>query len=622
MNMNKDNKGIIVGIDLGTTNSCIAIMEGRTPRVLENSDGSRTTPSVVCFKKRSDGEWETVVGTAAKRRVVIDPKNTIISIKRKMGEKIKVQAGGKEWTPEEISAIILKYLIKYAEEKLGKKIKRAVITVPAYFNNDQRKATENAGVIAGLKVERIINEPTAAALSYGLDKSEKEQKILVYDLGGGTFDVSILQISGGVFEVLATDGINTLGGDDYNQKIVEYLIEEFKKEHQIDLKKDKMALQRLHEASEKAKHELSGSLQTTVSLPFISADESKNPLHLEKSLTRANFEQMTKNLTDKTVEKVRDVLKAANLTSNDVEKVLLVGGSTRMPIISEIIKKELGKEPSKEINPDEVVAIGAAVQGGVLTGDVKDILLLDVAPLSLGIETENGAFTKMIERNTTIPTKKEQIFSTAMDSQPSVDIRVFQGERVQAIDNKLLGSFQLSGIKPAPRGIPQIKVIFDIDENGMVSVSAEDVTDPNNVKKQSITIKENQGLSKEEIDRMIKEAEENKAKDEEIKDNLEKLNQAQAYLYTFSQQIEELKKSPKFNENDPQFQSFQKMHDDLEKATEEKNYSEIKTQLGKIEELMKLSNELMQKMPKEEEKKGDNSVEDIEPKNEDNKDKE
>ncbi|WNE41862.1 MAG: Chaperone protein DnaK [Mycoplasmataceae bacterium] len=583
--MNKVSN-IIVGIDLGTTNSCIAVMEGSQVKVLENSEGSRTTPSVVAFK----GD-QIIIGGPAKRQITTNPE-VISSIKRDMGKKITVKGGGKDWTPEQISAQILTNLVKSAEDKLGKKIDKAVITVPAYFDDSQRQATKNAGLIAGLNVERIINEPTAAALAYGLDKLHKDQKVLVYDLGGGTFDVSVLQISeGGIFEVLSTDGINTLGGDDYDQRILDLLVDNFKKINGVDLSKDKMAKQRLYDASQKAKHELSGSLQTNIYLPFISKNE-EGPLHLEETITRSQFEKMTKDLTDKTIEKVRSVVKAAHLQSSDIDQVLLVGGSTRMPIITEVVQRELGKTPNKEVNPDEVVAMGAAIQGGVLSGDVKEVLLLDVTPLSLGIETEGGANTILINRNSTIPTSKKQVFSTAVNNQTSVDIRVLQGERPYAQDNKVLGSFQLTGIDPAPRGVPQIEVNFSIDANGIVSVAAKDLK---NNKEKSITIKDGQGLSKEEIERMIREAEENKSKDEEVRKNLELLNRAQGYIYTFGQQIDDLKKSPDFNPEDPQFKSFEEMFDNLNKSVEEKDYSKIKEELDKIEELMKISEELMKK---------------------------
>lgn len=579
---NNSNNSPIVGIDLGTTNSCIAIMEGSQVKVLENSEGLRTTPSVVAFK----GE-DIIVGGSARRQITTNPE-VVSSIKRKMGEKITVKGGGKEWTPEQISAQILMNLVNTAEKKLGKKITRAVITVPAYFNDSQRQATKNAGTIAGLTVERIINEPTAAALAYGLDKTNKEQKILVYDLGGGTFDVSILQIStGGIFEVLATDGINTLGGDDYDKVIFDILVEGFKKLNGVDLSKDKMAKQRLFDASQKAKHELSAGSQANVFLPFI---YDKN--HLEEVITRSHFEKLTKNLTDRTIEKVRSVLKAANLKANDIDQVLMVGGSTRMPIISEVIQKELGKTPNREVNPDEVVAIGAAIQGAVLSGDVKDILLLDVTPLSLGIETQGGINTIIIPRNSTIPTSNKQIFSTAVDNQSSVDILILQGERALAQGNKVLGRFGLDGIDKAQRGVPQIEVTFSIDVNGIVSVSAKDLK---NNKEQSITIKDSQGLSKEEIDRMVQEAEENKAKDEETRKNLEILNRAQSYIYTFSQQIEELKAAPNFDAEDPKFKTFEEMLNNLEETVKEKDYIKLQKKLDEIEEIIKISEELAQK---------------------------
>jgi molecular chaperone DnaK len=581
---NNSNNSPIVGIDLGTTNSCIAIMEGSQVKVLENSEGLRTTPSVIAFK----GE-DIIVGGSAKRQITTNPE-VVSSIKRKMGEKITVNGGGKEWTPEQISAQILMNLVNTAEKKLGRKITRAVITVPAYFNDSQRQATKNAGIIAGLTVERIINEPTAAALAYGLDKTNKEQKILVYDLGGGTFDVSILQISaGGIFEVLATDGINTLGGDDYDKVIFDILVEEFKKKNGVDLSKDKMAKQRLFDASQKAKHELSAGSQTNVFLPFI---YDKN--HLDEAITRAHFENLTKNLTDRTMEKVRSVLKAANLKANDIDQVLMVGGSTRMPIISEVIQKELGKTPNREVNPDEVVAIGAAIQGAVLSGDVKDILLLDVTPLSLGIETQGGINTIIIPRNSTIPTLNKQIFSTAADNQSMVDILIIQGERAlsQAQGNKVLGRFGLDGIDRAPRGVPQIEVTFSIDVNGIVSVSAKDLK---NNKEQSITIKDSQGLSKEEIDTMVKEAEENKVKDEETRKNLEILNRAQGYIYTFNQQIEELKAAPNFDAEDSKFKTFKEMINNLEEIVKEKDYTKIKRKLDEIEEIIKISEELAQR---------------------------
>ena len=483
----------IIGIDLGTTNSCVSVMEGKDVKVITNPEGNRTTPSVVSFK---DGE--IIVGDAAKRQAATN-KNTISSIKRKMGTNEKVDVNGKMYSPQEISAMILQYMKKYAEGYLGEPVTKAVITVPAYFNDAQRQATKDAGKIAGLEVERIINEPTAAALAFGIDKVDKEQKVLVFDLGGGTFDVSILDLADGTFEVLATAGDNHLGGDDFDEVVVEWMVEQFKKEHHgIDLSKDRMAYQRLKEAAEKAKKDLSSMVSTHISLPFVSADES-GPLHFDADLSRANFDKMTKHLVDRTVGPVRQALKDADLTPADIDQVLLVGGSTRIPAVQEAVKQELGKEPNKSVNPDEVVSMGAAIQGGVISGDVKDVLLLDVTPLSLGIETLGGVMTVLIPRNTTIPTSKAQVFSTAADNQPAVDIHVLQGERPMAQDNKTLGNFQLSGIAPARRGVPQIEVKFDIDVNGIVHVSA---TDKANGKSQEITISGNNGLSDEESNRM------------------------------------------------------------------------------------------------------------------------
>ncbi|MFC7372525.1 molecular chaperone DnaK [Fictibacillus iocasae] len=519
----------IIGIDLGTTNSCIAVMEGGEAVVIPNPEGNRTTPSVVAFK---DGERS--VGEVAKRQAVTNP-NTIISVKRHMGTDYKVEAEGKEYTPQEISAIILQKLKSYAEDYLGEKVERAVITVPAYFNDAQRQATKDAGQIAGLTVERIVNEPTAAALAYGLEKDE-DQTILVFDLGGGTFDVSILELGDGFFEVKATHGDNKLGGDDFDQVIIDYLVAEFKKENGIDLAKDKMALQRLKDAAEKAKKDLSGVATTQISLPFITADAS-GPKHLELSLSRAKFEDLSAELVERTMGPTRQALNDAGMTPSDIDKVILVGGSTRIPAVQEAIKKFTGKDPHKGVNPDEVVALGAAIQGGVLAGDVKDVVLLDVTPLSLGIETMGGVFTRLIDRNTTIPTSKSQVFSTAADNQTSVDIHVLQGEREMAAHNKTLGRFQLSDIPPAPRGIPQIEVSFDIDANGIVNVRAKDM---GTNKEQSITIKSSSGLSDDEIERMVKDAEENAEADKKKREEVETRNEADQLIFSTEKTLKDL----------------------------------------------------------------------------------
>ncbi len=524
--------GKIIGIDLGTTNSCVAVMEGGEPVVIPNAEGNRTTPSVVAFSKNG----ERLVGQIAKRQAVTNPDNTVISIKRSMGTDKKIRIEGDEFTPQEISAMILQKLKSDAENYLGSEVKQAVITVPAYFSDSQRQATKDAGKIAGLEVLRIINEPTAASLAYGMDKEEQDQKIMVYDLGGGTFDVSILDIGDGVFEVLATSGNNHLGGDDFDQKIIDYLIAEFKKEQGVDLSNDKMAMQRLKEAAEKAKIELSGVQQTNINLPFITADAT-GPKHMDITLTRAKFEELIHDLVESTAGPVNQALKDAGISASDIHKVLLVGGSTRVPCVQELVKRVTGKEPDKGINPDECVAIGAAIQGGVLSGDVKDLVLLDVTPLSLGIETYGGVFTKLIERNTTIPTKKSQIFSTAADGQTSVEVHVLQGEREMAAYNKTLGRFQLTGIPAAPRGVPQIEVTFDIDANGIVHVSAKDMATGNS---QDVSITASTNLSDEDIEKAVKDAEAHASEDKKKKEEIEARNNAESLVYNSEKTLKEL----------------------------------------------------------------------------------
>jgi len=584
----------IIGIDLGTTNSCAAILEAGVPKVIPNPEGGRTTPSVVAFKK-----GEKIVGESAKRQALTNP-NTVSSIKRKMGSSEKVELEGKKYTPEEISAMILSYIKDYCEAYLGEKVNKAVITVPAYFTDSQRQATKNAGKIAGLEVERIINEPTAAALSYGLEKDEG-QTILVYDLGGGTFDVSILELGDGVFEVKSTNGNNHLGGDDFDNRIIDYLVEEFKKENDIDLTEDDMAMQRLKEVAEKAKKDLSGMVSTQVSAPFIAKGDDGEPIHLDMTLTRAKFEDLISDLVESTIEPVRKAIKDAKITKKDIDKVLFVGGSTRVPLVYDMVTKELGKEPSREVNPDEAVALGAAIQGGVLAGDFNDIVLVDVTPLSLGLETLGGVMTTLIPRNTPIPTSKTEIFSTATDNQPGVDIHILQGERSMADDNKTLGRFQLNNIPPAPRGVPQIEVTFNIDSNGIVNVSAKDL---GTNKEQSITITSSTNLSDEEVERMRKEAEENKEADDKRKEEQEIRNQAEQIVYQTEKAIKDL--GDKADKKD--VEAAEDMIKDLKDALEDGDIDKIKKAKEELEEkAMNLSKKVYEEEAKKRQAESDSS---------------
>ena len=598
----------IIGIDLGTTNSCVAVLEGGTPTVIANPEGGRTTPSVVAINKKG----ERIVGDAAKRQAITNP-NTVSSIKRLMGTDKKVELDGKKYTPEEVSAMILSYMKDYAEKYLGEKVDKAVITVPAYFNDAQRQATKNAGKIAGLDVQRIINEPTAAALAYGLDKQENTHTILVYDLGGGTFDVSVMELGDGVFEVKSTAGNNKLGGDDFDQRIIDYLVDEFKRENGVDLTKDKMAMQRLKEVAEKAKKDLSGVTSTQISAPFISQGED-GPLHLDVALSRAKFEDLIRDLVDSTLEPVRQALKDAKIKKEDIDKVLLVGGSTRIPMVQELIKKEIGKEPSREVNPDEVVAMGAAIQGGVLTGEVNDIVLLDVTPLSLGLETLGGVMTVLIPRNTTIPTSKKQVFSTAADNQPAVDIHVLQGERSMAADNKTLGRFQLSGIPAAPRGVPQIEVTFDIDANGIVNVKAKDL---GTNKEQAITITSNTNLSDEEIEKMRKEAEEHAEEDKKKKEEADLKNEAEQMVFQTEKSIKDL--GDKIDSKEKE--EAEGLIKDLKEALEKDDIEDIKTKKEKLsEKAMTLATKVYENIQKEQQAQASSSNEEASESSKDSKD--